>query len=191
MKKLSGLKKLILPLAASFIFNSNIRNSSLNTKNFLEENLKNDCKKEITEGFKYMKNFYHLHDDSTALGDYWKNPLETAFDKRGDCEDIAIFFQDFMREKGVETYLNYGYLGSPKDNSRHIWLQYNFGKDKFIVDFRSSEKDNHAIGVIYDRKKLPKDLRYIIVKNSKYLNKKIQEYEKRNNTKLFFNPRYY
>jgi len=186
MKMSNLIKKLVLPLSVAFVFNSKINNSESYSEENFHNFLHNKYKVAISEGFQNVKNFYYMHDDSTKLGDYWKSPIETLRDKNGDCEDLAIYFQDWLNKKGFKTKLVYGCLGSVEDNSRHIWLQYFIGKDIYVVDFVHNNEDGHIVGKNYNKKNLPEGKNYMPVKNEKYLNRNLEDYFSRNGVKLEF-----
>ena len=50
---------------------------------------------------------YQSDEDYLNLTEYWKFPLETIFDKGGDCEDIAILFATLALESKERLSLDF------------------------------------------------------------------------------------
>lgn len=52
------------------------------------------------------KNFL-FEDDQRLFGkeDYWQTPEEFFSNKKGDCEDFAIFANDLLKSQGVQSFI--------------------------------------------------------------------------------------
>lgn len=109
--------------------------------------------------------------------DYWKTPLETARDRRGDCEDKALYLQFLLKARGIETRLSCGIV-TIESKTGHAWLTYDSGKYRYILD--------PTMGMIARRDKLS-PLMYIEFDREVYrkrlegLNKRIDDEKKKKN----------
>lgn len=85
-----------------------------------------------------LKSFNEVHNleyKSEEPGeDYWQTPKETERLGKGDCEDFAYYLQDKLKKRGIKSEVKFGY-GSLMDNSSgHAWVEYNLGKDTYVLD---------------------------------------------------------
>ncbi|MDR0523159.1 MAG: hypothetical protein LBG62_01875 [Candidatus Methanoplasma sp.] len=48
---------------------------------------------------------YEYDSDGTDYDEYWKYPVETLYEKRGDCEDTAILYAALMKAAGYDVAL--------------------------------------------------------------------------------------
>src|SRR3989344_7323772 len=70
--------------------------------------------------------------DQELLGeDYWKSPLETIKDKKGDCEDKAFYLEYLLKRNRIECKtiigaVNYLELKNRKNGpiELHAWVEY-------------------------------------------------------------------
>ena len=72
---------------------------------------------------RFVQSFgYESDEDRYGAFDYWKYPAETLWEKRGDCEDLAILFVTLVRIMGYDAvvipvevsgpYLSGGHIGA-------------------------------------------------------------------------------
>ena len=43
--------------------------------------------------------------DTKGMSEYWKYPLETLYDGKGDCEDTSILYAAIMKDMGYDVAL--------------------------------------------------------------------------------------
>ena len=73
--------------------------------------------------------------------DYWKSPLKTKKDKKGDCEDKAFYLEYLLKREGIECktilgLMNYFALENRK-NGRidfHGWIEHKVNDTVYILD---------------------------------------------------------
>lgn len=70
------------------------------TKTMTEKERANCVLKFVQECF-----WYQYDTDYNGRSEYWKYPLETMVDQRGDCEDTAILYCNLMRAMGYDVAL--------------------------------------------------------------------------------------
>lgn len=49
--------------------------------------------------------YYMTDEESTGVGEYWKYPDETLFDKVGDCEDTTFLYASLLRARGIPAII--------------------------------------------------------------------------------------
>lgn len=86
----------------------------------------------------FVQSLDYLPDDSSLAYDYPKYPLETLYDRGGDCEDTSILLVSLIREMGYgcclvefNDHMGVGVLGS--DNISGRYFEKN-GKKYFYVE---------------------------------------------------------
>ena len=99
--------------------------------------------------------------DSEYIGksEYWKYPLETLFEARGDCEDTSILYCTLMKAMGYDSaillYTGVEYIGkghaaaSVALDNVPGGTYYNHGGKKYYYCESTSDEDN--VGVIWDQ----------------------------------------
>ena len=73
-------------------------NSSSNSYNFKNE----DFIKFIVEN---IQEFSYKNDIEIGVNDYYKYPIETLFDKKGDCEDTSLLLSAILESQNIENVL--------------------------------------------------------------------------------------
>jgi hypothetical protein len=175
MKKLNNLIFSILPLAFT-----------LNTCNPLIKLPKNDCLdyylNTINSFSNDIKNIKYVSDFETygKQISYWQNPRETIKRGKGNCSDKAIFLNYLLKDK-LDIELVYG-IYRKNDTIMHIWQQFEVNKEIYVVE--SSSDLN-----IYKKDSLIKSnnsILYTPIVKYNNLQNKIDNYNKRNRTKIKF-----
>lgn len=117
--------------------------------------------------------------------DYWQNPQETLERGKGNCSDKSIFLNDTLKKLNLDVDLVYSQMKVDSKNS-HVHQEFEIGGDTFIIETTPKTP------VIYNKrsllKKYPKYLYKTYKDSSKmdYLNRKLEEYKKRNGVELIF-----
>jgi len=134
-------------------------------KSYYEREI-NSISKEI-DAIKYTPDF----------GDYWQTPEETIAKGTGDCEDKATLDYKQLKEKGLDVNMVWGKM-KKEDKKDHIWLEYEIGRDSYIIETSVKTK-------IIPRSTINKDS-YVYSAKSKYSSDKIKEFGKRSGLELKF-----
>ena len=97
------------------------------------------------ETFEYGEYIYEAYKNITFGIDYtyegnkdvWQTPTETYKSKKGDCEDTAILFMDYLSLNQNNTEIVWGYIVKNGDTvaRRHVWCEI-IGRDgeKYFVE---------------------------------------------------------
>lgn len=111
-----------------------LANVFVNTAN--ENNFYKDDAVQLAISF--VQSLNYMPDDSTLAYDYPKYPLETLYDRGGDCEDTSILLVSLIREMGYgccliefTDHMGVGILGS--DNISGRYFEWN-GRKYFYVE---------------------------------------------------------
>lgn len=101
--------------------------------------------------------------------DAWQSPAQTARLGQGDCEDLAIYFQDLMRQKGYDVDVVFG-LEHRWAEHGHCWCEMTVDGQRYVVEPR--------YGMFMPRKGMHKSL-YIVAEDIDVVAKKVRAYHAR------------
>jgi transglutaminase-like putative cysteine protease len=101
--------------------------------------------------------------------DVWQTPAETARLGQGDCEDLAIFFQDLMRRKGYDVDVVFGLEHRWADHG-HCWCEMAVDGERYVVE--------PGYAMFLPRKKLPKVM-YMVAEDIDVVAEKVRAYHER------------
>ena len=65
--------------------------------------------------------------------DAWQTPAETVRRGKGDCEDVAIYFQHLLRAKGIHAELVFGLLNI-QAKVGHVWCEADLDGVRYIIE---------------------------------------------------------
>lgn len=101
--------------------------------------------------------------------DSWQTPSETARLGQGDCEDLAIYFQDLMRRKGYAVDVVFGLEHRWADHG-HCWCEMDLDDGRYVIEPRYA--------MFLPRKDLPKVM-YIVAEDIDVVADKVRAYHRR------------
>ncbi|RKY26946.1 MAG: hypothetical protein DRP83_03280 [Planctomycetota bacterium] len=110
--------------------------------------------------------------------DSWQTPAQTAKLGRGDCEDIAIYFQELLRRRGYKSEVVFG-LRFRYSKVGHCWVEVLHEGKTYICEPRGN--------AFIPRESLPA-WRYIRAEDIDILKEKIRRYHTR--TGVYVNSKY-
>jgi len=110
--------------------------------------------------------------------DYWQSPAETRTKGQGDCEDIAIFFQHLMRQRGFDGEVVFG-LKNRLAKTGHAWYECDLLGTRYVIE--------PAGDLFHRRSQLPTVL-YVAVNDVDSVREKVRAYHKR--TGVYVNSAY-
>jgi hypothetical protein len=110
--------------------------------------------------------------------DQWQSPAQTARLGRGDCEDIAIYFQYLLQKRGYKADVVFG-LRYRYSKVGHCWVEVQYEGKTYICEPRGN--------AFILRDSLP-PWRYIRAENIDILKEKVSQYHER--TGVYVNSAY-
>jgi len=110
--------------------------------------------------------------------DYWQSPEETRNKGRGDCEDIAIYFQHLMKKRGFDGEVVFG-LKNSAARTGHAWYECDLLGERYVIE--------PASDLLHRRSRLPASL-YVAANDVDGVREKVRAYHKR--TGIYVNSAY-
>jgi predicted transglutaminase-like cysteine proteinase len=81
-----------------------------------------------------QKNILYVSDNETkGMLEYWRYPVETLVEKKGDCEDTAILFASILDALGYEVVLLF-YILDNETGHLSVGIHLGDGYGEFIED---------------------------------------------------------
>lgn len=66
--------------------------------------------------------------------DYWQSPAETLLRGEGDCEDKALYLQDLLRQRGIDSEVVFGVEDSLASEGMHAWVELMVDGQRYVLD---------------------------------------------------------
>lgn len=69
------------------------------------------------------------------VNDFWQHPQTFETERRGDCEDFALWAWRKLVELGFDAQFVVGYANAgPETGRRHAWVQFRDGDQEFLLE---------------------------------------------------------
>lgn len=101
--------------------------------------------------------------------DYWQSPAETRAKGQGDCEDIAIYFQHLMRQRGFGGEVVFG-LKNRLAKTGHAWYECDLLGTRYVIE---------PAGDLFHRRSQLPSIMYVAVNDVDSVREKVRAYHKR------------
>ncbi len=173
------IKKLILPLAISFLSVLNLNAPLSETINIDEfyKTKREFYEKTINETFLNLNKIIYIPSFEKHGWNKWQTIKETLLSNTGNCIDKSVYEWNQLNKLGIPTQLVMG-LFTDSSEDYHVWLEYIVGRDTFIIE---CSKEGH----IYLRDSLPKNY-YVPIKIDEARKEKLKKLEEKMGMKLDF-----
>ena len=110
--------------------------------------------------------------------DSWQTPAETQEAGQGDCEDISIYFQHLLKQKGYSVEVVFG-LRHRYAKTGHCWIEVQHDGELYICE---------PLGNAFLKRSKTHKLRYIRAEDIDIVKEKIRKYHSR--TGIYVNSIY-